>query len=119
MGYSASGPLGFDRPGVYLHNGPYRKDPVMAACCDHSSLSMYTFNNNSYVMLPSTRDDGRFEESVMRAVVEKERGRVVLGYIYIYIWMWMWRMKRGLGGGGRGLSGGRWGRRWSGRVGGG
>lgn len=79
MGYSASGPLGFDRPGVYLHNGPYRKDPVMAACGDHSSLSMYTFNNNSYVMLPSTRDDGRFEESVMRAVVEKERGRVVLG----------------------------------------
>lgn len=79
MGYSTSGPLGFDRPGVYLHNGPYRKDPVMAACGDHSSLSMYTFNNKSYVMLPSTRSDGRFEESVMRAAVEKEGGKVVLG----------------------------------------
>lgn len=79
MGYSTSGPLGFDRPGVYLHNGPYRKDPVMAACGDHSSLSMYTFNNKSYVMLPSIRGDGRFEESVMRAAMEKEGGKVVLG----------------------------------------
>ncbi|KAK0750712.1 hypothetical protein B0T18DRAFT_425475 [Schizothecium vesticola] len=78
-GYTTSGPLGFDRPGVYLHNGPYRKDPVIAACGDHSSMSIYTFNNKSYVMLPSARNDGRFEESVMRAAVEKEAGRVVLG----------------------------------------
>ncbi|KAK1831946.1 hypothetical protein QBC39DRAFT_381838 [Podospora conica] len=78
-GYTTSGPLGFDRPGVYLHNGPHRKDPVIAACGDHSSLSMYTFNNKSYVMLPSLRGDGRFEESVMRAAVEKEGGRVVMG----------------------------------------
>jgi hypothetical protein len=74
-GYSASGPLG-RRPGVLLHNGTSKKDPILAAAGDESQFAAraYSFNNESIILMPPLRGStaaqtGDFVTERMRASV--------------------------------------------------
>ncbi|KMP08244.1 hypothetical protein CIRG_07925 [Coccidioides immitis RMSCC 2394] len=59
-GYGCKGPLG-PRPGLNLHNGTSRKDPIIAAAGDGSQWAarIYSFNVNSVILLPPLRPDAK------------------------------------------------------------
>jgi len=80
-GYSMSGPLG-SRPGVILHNGTSRKDPLLAAAGDESQTSstIYGMNPRSIVLMPrmhlgpgATTND-LFNEMMLAATVPTDKG---------------------------------------------
>ncbi|KAK4452627.1 hypothetical protein QBC34DRAFT_455509 [Podospora aff. communis PSN243] len=76
-GYSLSGPLG-SRPGVILHNGPSRKDPLLVAAGDESQTAsaLYALNPRSVVLMPRIGGtNGELVEEMMHAVtVKTEKG---------------------------------------------
>jgi hypothetical protein len=82
-GYSGKGPLG-TRPGVLLHNGMTKNDPVLAATGDVSQFAarMYAFNNESIILMPPLSGASRKVEFVteqMTASVDSA-GQVVFRF---------------------------------------
>ncbi|KAK3903693.1 hypothetical protein C8A05DRAFT_14343 [Staphylotrichum tortipilum] len=59
LGYSGKAPLG-TRPGLLLHNGTSKNDPILAAAGDESQFAAraYSFCNNSLILMPPLPDAG-------------------------------------------------------------
>ena len=69
-GYSGSGPLG-TRPGLLLHNGMSKTDPILAAAGATSQWGVraYSFTNESIIMMPLAGHTEDFVQEQMRASI--------------------------------------------------
>ncbi|KAK4449737.1 hypothetical protein QBC34DRAFT_379797 [Podospora aff. communis PSN243] len=88
FGLTTGSPLGIDRPSVYLHNGPSKRDPVLAAAGDYTSRSDIRVRQNlqgsdsalgasfgpahdprSFVLIPAADGSGSYERIIITGAV--------------------------------------------------